>query len=109
MIQRQAKAKLVQLATSFKSVSVTVPRQTGKTTLVKPVFKSKPYVSLENPDTRRFAWEDPRGFLDTYPNGAVLDEIQWVPELFSYLQERLDNSKEKGVFILTGFNNFLVQ
>ena len=108
MIQRQAKAKLVQLAASFKAVAVTGPRQTGKTTLVKPVFKSKPYVSLENPDTRRFAWEDPRGFLDTYPKGAVLDEIQWVPELFSYLQERLDNSKEKGVFILTGFKTMLL-
>jgi predicted AAA+ superfamily ATPase len=109
MIQRQAKAKLVQLAASFKAVAVTGPRQTGKTTLVKQVFKSKPYVSLENPDTRRFALEDSRGFLDTYPNGAVLDEIQRVPELFSYLQERLDNSKEKGLFILTGSNNFLMQ
>jgi predicted AAA+ superfamily ATPase len=109
MIQRQAKAKLLQLASTFKAVAVTGPRQTGKTTLVKQVFKNKPYVSLENPDTRRFALEDPRGFLNTYPKGAVLDEIQRVPELFSYLQERLDNSKEKGLFILTGSNNFLLQ
>lgn len=109
MIQRQAKAKLVQLASTFKAVAVTGPRQTGKTTLVKQVFKNKPYVSLENPDTRRFAQEDPRGFLDTYANGAVLDEIQRVPELFSYLQEILDNSREKGRFILTGSNNFLMQ
>lgn len=109
MIQRQAKAKLVQLAFTFKAVAVTGPRQTGKTTLVKQVFKHKPYVSFENPDTRRFALEDPRGFLDTYSNGAVLDEIQRVPELFSYLQEILDSSREKGRFILTGSNNFLMQ
>lgn len=109
MIQRQAKAKLMQLASSFKAVAVTGARQTGKTTLVKEVFKRKPYVSLENPDMRRFAMEDPRGFLETYRQGAILDEIQRVPDLFSYLQEVLDNSKEKGLFILTGSNNFLIQ
>ncbi|MFN9115910.1 MAG: ATP-binding protein, partial [Bacteroidota bacterium] len=85
------------------------PRQTGKTTLVRQLFKDKPYVSLENPDTRNFALEDPRGFLSSYPKGAILDEIQRTPDLFSYLQEILDNSKEKGLFILTGSNNFLLQ
>ena len=77
--------------------------------LIKKVFKKKPYVSLENPDKRTFALEDPRGFLANYPNGAILDEIQRVPELFSYLQEILDDSKEKGFFILSGSNNFLLQ
>ncbi len=109
MIQRIAKHKLIDLASKFKTVAVTGARQTGKTTLVKQVFKSKPYVSLENPDTRNFALEDPRGFLETYPNGAILDEVQRVPILFSYLQEVLDNSKVKGLFILSGSNNFLLQ
>ena len=109
MIQRIAKVKLIDLASKFKAVAVTGARQTGKTTLVKQVFKSKPYVSLENPDMRNFALEDPRGFLQTYPNGAILDEVQRVPALFSYLQEVLDNSKVKGLFILSGSNNFLLQ
>jgi len=109
MVQRLAKNKLLDLAAKFKAVAVTGARQSGKTTLVKQVFKNKPYVSLENPDTRRFALEDPRGFLDSYPNGAILDEVQRVPELFSYLQEILDNTKSKGLFILSGSNNFLLQ
>lgn len=73
MIQRTAKGKLQELATKFKTVAVTGARQTGKTTLVKQVFKDKPYLSLENPDTRSFAIEDPRGFLETYRDGAILD------------------------------------
>ena len=109
MIQRTAKDKLKDLASKFKAVAVTGARQTGKTTLVKQVFKGKPYLSLENPETRNFALEDPRGFLDSYPKGAILDEVQRAPELFSYLQEILDNSKVKGLFILSGSNNFLLQ
>ncbi len=109
MIQRSAKVKLKDLANKFKAVAVTGARQTGKTTLIKQVFKTKPYVSLENPDIRNFALEDPRGFLASYPKGAVLDEVQRVPHLFSYLQEILDNTKQKGLFILSGSNNFLLQ
>ena len=109
MITRIAKEKLINLAKTFKCVAVTGARQSGKTTLVKEVFSTKPYVSLENIDTRQFATEDPRGFLSSYPNGAVLDEVQRCPELFSYLQEILDNSTEKGLYILTGSNNFLLQ
>ena len=90
-------------------ISICGARQTGKTTLVKQVFKGKPYLSLENPDTRNFALEDPRGFLESYPNGAILDEVQRAPILFSYLQEILDNTKVKGLFILSGSNNFLLQ
>lgn len=99
----------MDLAGKFKAVAVTGARQSGKTTLVKEVFRDKPYVSLENPDVRSFALEDPRGFLSNYHQGAVLDEIQRVPDLFSYLQEVLDDSKQKGFFILTGSNNFLLQ
>jgi len=109
MIQRTAKDKLKDLASKFKAVAVTGARQTGKTTLVKQVFKGKPYLSLENPETRNFALEDPKGFLASYPKGAILDEVQRAPELFSYLQEILDNSKVKGLFILSGSNNFLLQ
>lgn len=109
MIQRFAKEKLIDLSNKFKAIAVIGARQAGKTTLVKQVFKDKPYVSLENPDTRNFALEDPRGFLASYPNGAVLDEVQRTPQLFSYLQAVLDNSKSKGQFILTGSNNFLLQ
>lgn len=109
MINRIAKIKLQDLGKKFKAVAVTGARQSGKTTLVKQVFKDKPYVSLENPDTRNFALTDPRGFLDTYAKGAILDEVQRVPELFSYLQEVLDNTKTKGLFILTGSNNFVLQ
>ena len=109
MIQRTAKNKLKDLASKFKAVAVTGARQTGKTTLVKQVFKGKPYLSLESPEIRNFALEDPRGFLASYPHGAILDEVQRVPELFSYLQEILDNSKVKGSFILSGSNNFLLQ
>lgn len=109
MIARLSASKLLQLATDFKAVAVTGARQAGKTTLVKELFKDKPYVSLENPDQRGFALEDPRGFLATYPGGAILDEVQRTPEIFSYLQEMLDDSNEKGLFILTGSNNFLLQ
>jgi len=109
MIQRIAGKKISELAAKFKAVAVTGARQTGKTTLVKQIFKDKPYVSLENPDNRSFALEDPRGFLANYPNGAILDEIQRTPALFSYLQEILDNTKQKGLFILTDSNNFLLQ
>jgi predicted AAA+ superfamily ATPase len=109
MIIRDGEKKLLQLSRAFKALAVVGPRQSGKTTLVKTLFHKKPYVSLENPDTMRFAREDPRAFLDTYPQGAILDEVQRVPELFSYLQEILDNSKKKGLFILTGSNNFLLQ
>ena len=109
MVQRIAKKKLIDLASKFKAVAVIGARQSGKTTLIKQVFKTKPYVSMENPDTRQFAIEDPRGFLSSFPKGAILDEVQRVPQLFSYLQEILDDQRAKGLFILSGSNNFLLQ
>jgi len=109
MIQREAETELLALAAQFKAVAVTGPRQSGKTTLVRKVFSNKPYANLENPDIRKFAMEDPRGFLSNYPNGAVLDEVQRVPELFSYLQQILDDQVTHGLYILTGSNNFLLQ
>ncbi|MBP7850957.1 MAG: ATP-binding protein, partial [Lentimicrobiaceae bacterium] len=109
LITRIAEKELKSLAGQFKSVAVVGPRQSGKTTLVRMAFPDKAYVSLENPDTRRFAIEDPRGFIATYPNGAILDEIQRAPDIFSYLQQVLDENQGKGRFILTGSNNFLLQ
>jgi len=109
MISRIAESKLQNLASTFKAIALTGPRQSGKTTLAKKLFQDKPYVSLENPDYRQFAIQDPRGFLSSYPQGAILDEVQRTPDLFSYLQEIVDNSTEKGQFILTGSNNFLLQ
>lgn len=109
MIKREAETELRKLAGQFKAVAVVGPRQSGKTTLARYVFPDKPYVNLENPDTRQFASEDPRGFLDQFPDGALLDEAQRVPTLFSYLQQRLDENPAPGKFIITGSNNFLLQ
>jgi uncharacterized protein len=109
MIKREAESELRKLASQFKSVAVIGPRQSGKTTLVRYVFTDKPYINLENPDTRQFALEDPRGFLDQFPDGAVLDEVQRTPSIFSYLQQMLDDDPAPGKFILTGSNNFLLQ
>ena len=109
MIKREAESELINLAKQFKAVAVVGPRQSGKTTLTRYVFRDKPYVSLENPDIRRFAQDDPRGFLSNYNTGAVIDEAQRVPELFSYLQQILDEDNIRGKFILPGSNNFLLQ
>ncbi len=108
MIERTAERQLTKLSKSFRSVAVMGPRQSGKTTLCRMTFPSKPYVSLENADTREFALNDPRGFLRQYQNGAILDEAQKAPLLFSYLQQMLDETKKSGLFILTGSNNFLL-
>ncbi|TAE62924.1 MAG: ATP-binding protein [Bacteroidetes bacterium] len=109
MIQRKSAERLIKLAASFRSVAVVGPRQSGKTTLCRKCFPSKPYVSLENPDTLAYSLADPRGFLGQYPQGAILDEVQKAPHLFSYIQQILDETKKRGLFILTGSNNFLLQ
>ena len=96
-------------ANSFRSVLIVGPRQSGKTTLARDTFPNKPYVSLENPDECELAFQDPRAFLNRYPNGAILDEVQRAPLLLNYLQELLDNTDEDGLFILTGSNNILLQ
>lgn len=109
MVSREAEKELRLLSKQFKAVAVVGPRQSGKTTLTRALFPSKTYVSLENPDTRQFAEQDPRGFLAQYTEGAILDEAQRVPAIFSYLQQLLDESNDAGKFILTGSNNFLLQ
>ena len=106
VIPRQAAATLVSLAKGFPIVAVTGPRQSGKTTLVQAVFPEKPYVSLEEPDKLELLVSDPRGFLANYPDGAVIDEAQRFPGLFSYLQTLVDRRKKSGLFILTGSQQF---
>ncbi|MFM7275452.1 MAG: AAA family ATPase, partial [Gammaproteobacteria bacterium] len=102
MIPRHAADTLRRLARGFPVVAITGPRQSGKTTLARAVFAEKAYATLESPDTRAFAQSDPRGFLSNFPEGAILDEIQRCPELFSYLQERVDRDSCAGAFVLTG-------
>lgn len=109
MIERATEKELRNLSKQYKAIAVVGPRQSGKTTLVRQVFGNKPYINLENPDVRNFALEDPKGFLNQYKEGAILDEAQRVPQLFSYLQQVLDESKEFSKFIITGSNNFLLQ
>ena len=105
MFQRTISDKLEELVTQYPVVAITGPRQSGKTTLVQHVFPERPYLSLEDPDIREFAATDPRGFLSTYPVGSILDEIQRVPELFSYIQTRVDEIGSEGLYILTGSFN----
>jgi hypothetical protein len=100
--------KLLEASKKFPLVAVTGPRQSGKTTLAKSVFPKKPYISLEDLDVREFAVSDPRGFLAGYPQGAILDEVQRAPQLFSYLQTIVDARDKPGLFILTGSQNFLL-
>jgi uncharacterized protein len=102
MIEREITAELLAAYTEYPVVTVLGPRQSGKTTLVRMVFPDKPYVSLEELDMRMAAEADPRGFLAQFPDGAILDEIQRMPPLLSYLQGIIDRSRKTGLFILTG-------
>lgn len=108
MIHRTLTLKLKEMAKSFPAIGLIGPRQSGKATLSKAAFPKKPYVSLEEPNIREHALKDPRGFLGDYPKGAIIDEIQRAPELFSYLQGILDEKNIPGMFILTGSQNFLL-
>lgn len=108
MIRRHLLDTLLARARAYPVVTVTGPRQSGKTTLVRAAFPEHAYVSLEDPDERSFAREDPRGFLGRWRGGVVLDEIQRAPDLLSYLQRMVDEDPTVGRFILTGSQNLLV-
>ncbi|MBF0219431.1 MAG: ATP-binding protein [Gammaproteobacteria bacterium] len=106
MIPRTASHTLHRLAKGFPIIALTGPRQSGKTTLAKAVFADKAYVSLENPDEREFAEQDPRRFLQRFQNGAIIDEVQRCPALLSWLQGLVDERGRMGDFILTGSAQF---
>jgi len=106
MITRTLASKIESMAGTFPVVTLTGPRQSGKTTLCRMVFRDHRYVSLEAPDVRAFATEDPRGFLEVHRPPVILDEVQRVPELLSYLQVEVDANPVPGHYILTGSANF---
>jgi predicted AAA+ superfamily ATPase len=106
MIPRDVEQTVRTLLRGFPIVTITGPRQSGKTTLAKLIFADKPYRSLEDPDIRKAAQDDPRGFLARFPDGAVLDEVQRCPEILSYLQTIVDADGRMGLFILTGSQQF---
>lgn len=108
LIDRTIESVVLNLAGKYPVVTITGPRQSGKTTLCRKVFSRKPYANLESPDVRQFAVDDPRGFLAQYPDGAVVDEIQRAPDLVSYLQPMVDADRRVGLFILTGSQQFEV-
>ncbi len=102
MVTRDITAELLQSAAEYPVVTVLGPRQSGKTTLVRMTFPKKPYFSLEDPDTRLAAEADPRSFLNQIKAGGILDEVQRLPTLLSYLQGIVDSNGRRGRFILTG-------
>jgi predicted AAA+ superfamily ATPase len=102
MILREIAAELKRSATEYPVVTILGPRQSGKTTLARMTFPDKPWVSLEDPDVRMAAEADPRGFLGQFSVGAILDEVQRLPQLLSYLQGIVDREGGRGRFILTG-------
>ena len=108
MIKRDLTARLRKVASQFPAVTLTGPRQSGKSTLCKAVFSHLPYANLESPDVRAYATEDPRGFLSDHAAGAVIDEIQRAPELPSYLQGIIDDDPKPGRWILTGSQNLAI-
>lgn len=105
-ISREIYNELIESCNTFPVVTITGPRQSGKTTLLKNAFPDKRYVSLEDPDTRQLAASDPRSFLNQSDSGLIIDEIQRVPELVSYIQGIVDNLQKPGYYILSGSQQF---
>jgi len=106
MYKREAEDILRELSKHYPVVSITGPRQSGKTTLSRAIFKSKKYVSLEDLAQKEYAENDPKGFLNQSGNGLIIDEVQNCPQLFSYIQGIVDETKKSGQFILTGSQQF---
>lgn len=102
LVQRALQPHLLRLAAQYPVVTVTGPRQSGKTTLCRMCFPDHAYASLENPDTRQFAVDDPKGFLATHRTPLIIDEVQRVPDLLSYIQGQVDERRTPGEYVLTG-------
>lgn len=102
MFRRLMQSELEIAAKQLPVITILGPRQSGKTTLVQQTFPDKPYVNMESLHIRELATQDPIHFLEQYPEGAIFDEIQEVPNLLSYIQVRVDATKRNGEFILTG-------
>lgn len=108
MFKRDLLKEVQQAAKEYPVVTITGPRQSGKTTLAQMAFGKKAYVNLEEPETRRLAIEDPKGFLSQFPEGVIIDEAHKAPEIFSYIQVSADKLKKNGHYILTGSHHFLL-
>lgn len=106
IIKREQQNILIELARQYPVVTITGPRQSGKTTLVQSAFPDFQYFSMEDPDIREIAISDPRQFLNKHGKGMILDEIQKTPELLSYIQGIVDKHRNPGMFILTGSQQF---
>jgi len=106
LLARHIETVIRQYKEKYPVIALTGPRQSGKTTLLKTLFEDYRYISLENPDNRAFATDDPVGFLREYPERMIFDEVQQVPGLFSYIQTIVDESRQMGQFILSGSQNF---
>jgi len=109
-IKRSLEPVLKRAAEEFPAAVLTGPRQSGKTTLLKHLFNTKfHYVSMEPPDIRAAAMEDPRGFLEMHPPPVIFDEVQYVPEILPYIKEKIDHHRDiPGQYLLTGSQNILL-
>ncbi|MBR1536250.1 MAG: AAA family ATPase, partial [Treponema sp.] len=105
MVNRKIANQLNSLLSMYPIVTITGPRQSGKTTLARMLLPAWQYVSLEDPEIREFCISDCKGFLKTFPNHTIIDEAQRVPSLFSYLQTHVDLAGKKGMYVLTGSQN----
>lgn len=108
MIERNIIDKIQYLLTKYPVVTITGTRQCGKSTLLRNGFPTMRYVSLEDPDLREFAIDDARGFLNNFGTPLIIDEAQYAPKLFSYIQTRIDSENQTGMYILSGSHNFLL-
>lgn len=106
LINREISKTVLEMLSGYPVVAVTGPRQSGKSTLLKNLLPGYGYISLENPEIRTFAIEDPNGFLQQYNSHVIIDEAQRVPHLFNYLQTKVDNSNKMGQYVLSGSQNF---
>ena len=108
MVERDITTRMLYMASKFPVLTLTGTRQCGKSTLLRNKFEGYKYVSLEDVDIREFAVNDPRGFLNNFGDHLIIDEAQYAPKLFSYIQTAVDSKNESGMYILSGSHNFLL-